>query len=82
MARRKAIYEEMHPEAVKPKGGRPKNDGTVPSFTEDTAAKTGQSQSIVQKHVQIATAIPADVKDAIRETPVADSTRELPGVPF
>lgn len=77
LARRKAVYERMYPEAKTEGPGRPKKSDTVSVFSEDVSTKTGESQRSIQRHVQIATAIPDDVREAIRETPVADSTREL-----
>ena len=47
------------------------------SFTEDTASKTGVSQDTVQRGIQIARDIPQDVRDVLRDTPVADSTTDL-----
>lgn len=82
--RRKNIYEALYPEAkaqvrqalVKARGA---SDIMSParSFASDTAAKTGQSPRTIQREVQIAARIVPDVKDAIRETPVADSKVEL-----
>lgn len=78
LARRKAVYEELHPEAVKPQGGRPpKNRETVSRFADDAAEKAGITARSVNQHVQIGTSIPDDVRDTIRDTDVADSTREL-----
>ena len=56
MARRKELYEDLHPEtkhgaapgAGKGKGKRRK-DGTVPSFQEDTAKKTGVHKRTVER---------------------------------
>lgn len=85
LARRKEIYEALHPEVKhggapgKAGGGkvaRPKDD-TVSSFAADTAAKTGLSPRTIQRDVQIATKIAPDVRDAIRDTPLADSKRDL-----
>jgi len=41
------------------------------------AGDVGVSKSSFQHHLQIGRAIPADVRDAIRSTPTADSTTEL-----
>jgi N6-adenosine-specific RNA methylase IME4 len=85
LARRKEIYETLHPETRhggapgKPGGGKVARakDDTVSSFASDTAAKTGLSPRSVQRDVQIAMRIAPDVRDAIRETPIADSKRDL-----
>jgi ParB family chromosome partitioning protein len=89
LARRKEIYEALHPEA---KAGYRRAmgmhvslghnvDATVAStltpFTNDTAAQTGLSRSTIQHDVQIATQIAPDVRDVIRDTPLADSKRDL-----
>lgn len=83
LARRKAIYEELHPEARErsSKRQRARRLGepaeTVSAFTTEAAEKAGITDRSVRQHVQIATAIPDDVRDVIRETPVADSTTQL-----
>jgi N6-adenosine-specific RNA methylase IME4 len=58
LRRRKAIYEELHPETKhnsKFKGNQFRSNGIIPSdqktFTKDTADKLGQSQSNIQKSV-------------------------------
>lgn len=50
---------------------------SAPTFVEDTATKTGVSERTVQENVQIAESIPEDVRDAIRETPLAESKTDL-----
>jgi len=85
LARRKEIYEALHPEAkpVTVRGGPGRGNKTsdtmssVLSFSEDTATKTGLSPRSVQRDVQIATRIAPDVRDALRDTPIADSKRDL-----
>lgn len=49
----------------------------MPSFAKDTASKTGSSTTTVKREVQIANSITAPVKEAIRNTPVADSKTDL-----
>lgn len=76
LARRKAIYEERHPEAKH--GGDRKSDIKLhemqldrpASFVEDTAAKTGQSQRAVYNDLSIATKGTADLKAALVERDV------------
>ena len=79
LSERKAIYEDIHPDAPKGHGGDRKSSDTVSldSFTSDTAAKTGETQRSIQRLVQIARDIPQDVRDVLRDTPVADSTTDL-----
>jgi len=47
------------------------------SFAEDTAAKTGKSKRTVEQLVQISKNITPNVKEIIRDTPVANSKRDL-----
>ncbi len=53
------------------------NGETVSSFTADTAAKTGRSERVIQEEVQIAERIAPEVKEMIRDTPVADHKTDL-----
>lgn len=47
------------------------------AFTSWVARQVGVTDRTVQRAVQIASDIPSDVRDAIRETELADATREL-----
>ena len=47
------------------------------TFASATAKKTGLSERSIRHDIQIATAIAPEVRDAIRETPLADSKRGL-----
>jgi N6-adenosine-specific RNA methylase IME4 len=47
------------------------------TFVSATANKTGLSKRSIREYIQIATAIAPEVRDAIRETPLADSKRDL-----
>lgn len=38
-----------------------------PTFTEDTAQKTGESQRHIQRLIQIAESLPEDVKETVKE---------------
>ncbi len=85
LARRKQIYELLHPETRRgvaqalgmhrALGHNVARTERVTSFTEDTAAKTGLHPSTIWRDVQIAEHIAADVRDAIRDTPLADAKR-------
>jgi len=84
LQRRKEIYEALHPEAKV--GGDRKSDEAkskrndfvlIPSFSEDTAAKTGRSARSIQQGVQIATKITPEVQEKIRDHDLADSKTEL-----
>lgn len=82
LARRKVIYEELHPETragvagAKARWGDATDTVSV-AFSEDTASKTGLTARTVRRDVQIAEHIAPDVRDAIRDTELADSKREL-----
>lgn len=77
-ALRKQVYEQLHPEAARPLGGRPsKNAEIISTFADDTAAKTGVTARTVRQEVQIAEKILPEVKDAIRGTELADSKTDL-----
>ena len=88
LARRKAIYEELHPASTK--GGdhrseksKRKNGALIsepsftPSFTEDTAAKTGRSQRRIQVDVAIGEGLDQEAADTIATTPAGDSQKQL-----
>ena len=82
LKRRKEIYEALHPETGRGgdlgnqyTGGKPRLNETV-SFSQTASSLAGASPRTIQQDVQIATQIPADVRDAIRDTPLADKKRE------
>ncbi len=85
LARRKGLYEAKYPVTKNgAKGGRGnaktkknENDESSLSFAQDAAAKTNKSERSIQRDVQIATDIPEEIRDAIRDTPVADNKEEL-----
>jgi ParB-like chromosome segregation protein Spo0J len=62
------------------KAGRPRNADTVSGFTQttaDIAAASGLSGRTLQRAAKIVTAIPEDVRDKLKTSPLADSTTEL-----
>ena len=76
MARRKEIYEALHPEtkagvAGGKTGGRGRKIATdkmsaaIPSFADDTAAKTGKSARTVRRDVSLGEDIADDVDNII-----------------
>lgn len=77
LARRKEIYEVLHPDAPTGAGRPKKNAETISSFVADTAAKTGVTERTVQQDVQLAQRIAPDVRDAIRDTETADRKTDL-----
>jgi len=86
LKRRKEIYEAKYPESragVKRAIGMHKvlghnvSDIVSPTFTEDTASKIGVSPRSVQRDVQIAEDLAEEVKEAIRDTDLADNKTEL-----
>lgn len=84
LARRKEIYEAVHPRtrhggaAGKAGGGKVvAKDPEAGSFVEQTSAATGRSRSTIAQEVQIAHRISPEVKVAILGTEVADSKADL-----
>lgn len=85
LARRKQVYEALHPAARHGaqgggrggKGTRARTENDVVSFSVDTASKTNTSARSVQRDVQIAAGLPDDVRDQLRGTAVADSKTDL-----
>lgn len=92
LARRKELYEELHPEtkhggAPGAGQGRGKRGPSreiesitleaVPSFAEDTSAKTGVSAPVIRREIHIAKNISGDIRDSLRNTPVANCKEEL-----
>ncbi len=81
IARRKVIYETLHPETkhgAVGRGGKSRHNGdySAPRFSEDTATQSGLAERTVQRAAQIG-AMPAEVRDAVRNTPLADNQQEL-----
>lgn len=79
MVERKRVYELLHPEAPSGRGGDRGGANETVSFASDTAAKTGASERTVQLDVQVGS-LPPEVRDAIRDTPVADRKMDLVGL--
>ena len=60
--------------------GRPRKPDTVSGFTQSTddlAAASGLSGRTLQRATRIVTAIPEDVRQKLKDSPLADSTTEL-----
>ena len=84
-AKRKELYEALHPETKTP--GRGKNQhvptdkmatGTeAPSFADDTAAKTGRSARSVRRDAEIGAAISDAAAVQLHGTAVADNKTQL-----
>lgn len=85
LAERKRLYLLKHPETKRGTAGANASNSAqgkgvaneTVSFATDTAEKTGRTERAIQQDVQIAESIPDDVRDAIRETPLADSKTDL-----
>ena len=83
LARRKEIYEALHPDTktgsktASVDGGKKARSPATASFAEDTAEKTGTSPRTVQRDVAIGQAIPDEIAELIKDTPIADNKREL-----
>ncbi len=85
-ARRKAIYEELHPQARH--GGDRKSDQVAKlatrSFNAETAAATGQSERVVRRDVERGEKVLPEVHGLIRGTRLdtgtyLDKLKKLPG---
>ena len=80
LAERKRLYLLKHPETAKGVAGGKARHGAaneIISFAEDSATKIGRTTRSVEQDVQIAESIPEDVRDAIRDTPIAESKTDL-----
>jgi len=81
LARRKAVYEELHPETRQ--GGDRKSDqnaelcGLIPAFSEATAEKLGLSRRTIETAVQLHGLIIDDVRKVISGTWLAASGAQL-----
>lgn len=81
LAKRKRLYEALHPNRRKQGHHRsrdPQNSTELKeSYFNAEAARTGRSHQSLRNDVRIAESIAPDVKEAIGNTPVADSGVEL-----
>lgn len=86
LAERKRIYETLYPESLR-KNKVKKNlkqfaDNEIispsePTFTADTAEKTGKSQRTIQQAVKVSEGIPKDIKDDIKNLESINKVTEL-----
>lgn len=77
IARRKAIYEELHPDAKHGATGRGgKKDPTVGSFIEDTAEKTSKSRTSIADSVQRANTFDDNELQVLRAADVPQTEAE------
>lgn len=81
VARRKAIYEELHPEAAhgspsvsRQVGDLRQRNPEQPRFTADTAAATGTSERTVQREAERGERISPDVLELLAGTPLDTGT--------
>jgi N6-adenosine-specific RNA methylase IME4 len=85
LARRKQIYEQLNPRARhggapgKAGGGKARDpdSGSLVSFVDDTAAKTGRARSTIAEEVRIAQQLDPAVKERLRGTEIADNKTVL-----
>jgi ParB family transcriptional regulator, chromosome partitioning protein len=80
IARRKELYELIYPGTTKKEIAKANRTGCgseLISFSKDTAQKTGLSMRTIQQKTQFATKIPKDLRDEIRDMPIADSKKDL-----
>lgn len=88
LARRKEIYERLHPETrhganlVSPsrrhlRNGASPSTGRALSFVEDTTASTPWSSRTIQRSTRIGERLSPDLQGALAETPIARRTMDL-----
>jgi ParB family chromosome partitioning protein len=84
LARRKEIYEALHPDTrpVTKRGGpgrgKKTSDKMSPvSFTEDTAAKVGKHHRTIQRMVEIGKGLDDEAAKLLADTPLANKQSEL-----
>lgn len=80
LSARKGWYLAKHPDTARGVAGGKARQGSateIISFAADAAEKMGVTERSVRQDVQIAEAIPEDVRDAIRDTPLAESKTDL-----
>jgi ParB family transcriptional regulator, chromosome partitioning protein len=88
LARRKKIYELLHPEAVAGKAqaagsnraqgkGKDVSVKLSPTFTKDTAAKTGQSKRTVERLVEIGEKLDPEAAAQLKGTAIENNLSEL-----
>ena len=86
LARRKQIFEQLHPETRLGKSqaagcnrarGKHVSDKLSLTFAEDTAAKTGRSRRTVERKVKIGQNLDPQAAETLKGTPVEDNQSEL-----
>lgn len=86
LAERKRVYEVMHPETAhggdrkrKPKafGDQVANMATWSRYSKDAAAKTGLSERVIQRAVELVGKLSPAVLDELRQSPIADNQAQL-----
>ena len=87
LARRKEIFEKLHPEtkAVTKRGGlgrgKKTNDKMSPvSFTEDTAAKIGTTRRTIERKVEIGQKLDPQAAAMLKGTRIEDNQSELKAI--
>lgn len=85
-ARRKAIYEELHPETKNGRNQHSDRDGQVvqPSFASDQATATGKDERTVRRDAERGEKVLPEVLDMIRGTKLdtgtyLDKLKKMPG---
>lgn len=78
LARRKELYEGLHPETKQGATGRGgKKDADSASFVSDTAKRTGIAARTVAVDVQIGAHLAPDVMQAVKASPLAVSLKPM-----
>ena len=81
LARRKELYESLHPETRHGANRQPSGQfghTEIPRFSEDTSGKVGLSDTVIRRAIRRVDKIDKRVRDRIRQNPnIADSRVEL-----
>lgn len=80
LARRKALYEQLHPEARRGGnrgiGGGGKLPNDIPGFVDDVSTQTGRGKSTVFEDCKVGS-MPSDVLDSLVGTPIENKKGQL-----
>lgn len=80
LAIRKKLYEALYPDSKRGPGQPSEEDKSIRkhvSYLEDVAAKTDTSTRSVAQNLEPAERLSEEIRDEIRDTPIAQSNRQL-----
>ena len=89
LARRKEIYEQLHPETTEGGSqaagsnraqGKHVSDNLSPTFAEDTAKKTGRSRRTIERKVNIGKKLDRRAAAELQGTAVENNRSELKAI--